>query len=219
MAGLSPPRELPATGQYRTDGVERERLWRVHEAIDGQTVAARAPARESRPARFDVSQVEICFGGGHWSMAQSIHPFPGRRVRRGFTLIEALMASAILLGIVSAITTAIIAGQQHALAAQEQIAATLSADALMAQIMTDDYDNLPTWHLFREEPGAMVDEHGSPMPPIYDTIGREVHISASTRELDPPGVTVRGRVVTVTGFNSAGDTLIELERFVVEPQS
>jgi len=129
------------------------------------------------------------------------------------------MASAILLGIVSAVTSAIVAGQQNALAAQEQITATLAADALMARLMTEPYASLPTWHLHREEAGSMVDEFGAPMPAAFDTIGREVRVEASSRELDPPGVLMRGRLVTVIGFNAAGLTLIELERFVPEPQT
>lgn len=141
------------------------------------------------------------------------------RLHRGFTLLEALLASAILLGIVSAVTSAIVAGQQNALAAQQQISATLAADALMARLMGVEYSSLITWHLFREEAGSMLDESGAPMPAAFDAIGREVRIEDSIREIDPPGVTLRGRMVSVTAFNAAGQTLIELERFVPEPQT
>ena len=57
---------------------------------------------------------------------------PGnRRSRRGFTLMESLMASGILLVIVVAVTSAITAGQQHAYEAHLRIAASLAAEELL----------------------------------------------------------------------------------------
>ncbi len=142
-----------------------------------------------------------------------------RRSLRGFTLLESLMASAILLGIVTAVTSAIIAGQQNSYQAQQQISATLAADALMARLVAEEYTKLPQWHRYREEVGAMIDEFGQPMPPAFDGIGREVHVEASFQRIDPPGVSIRGRMVTVAAFDADDLMLIVLQRFVPEPQS
>jgi type II secretory pathway pseudopilin PulG len=147
--------------------------------------------------------------------------FAGRRraAARAFTLIEALMASAILMGIVTAVTAAIIAGQQNALEAQERIAGTLAAEALLGALLAEDYDTLATWHNYREEPGEMVDAEGQPLPPVFGTVGRQVTVTSTFQTIDPPGINIAGRTVRVRAFDVDGRVLADLTRYVAEPQS
>ncbi|MGI9014379.1 MAG: hypothetical protein ACR2GY_09035 [Phycisphaerales bacterium] len=128
------------------------------------------------------------------------------------------MASTILLGVVTAISAAITAGHQHALEAQTRVAGTLAAEALISRIIRVEYDDLATWDGFLEAPGAMLDEHGQPMPDSFWMIGREVNVESSFFRLDPPGVNVRGRTVTVRAFDDQGREIIALTHFLAEPK-
>ncbi len=68
--------------------------------------------------------------------------FNARRLRRGFTLMESLMASAMLFAGVLAVITAIMGGQKTAFEAQRRMEAALIAEELMGEISTRDYGNL-----------------------------------------------------------------------------
>lgn len=142
-----------------------------------------------------------------------------RHRRRGFTLLEAIIASTILLGIVTAVTGAIVAGQQNSLAARERIAASFAAEALMGRILCGTYDNIASWHGHREDPGTMVDEMDQPLPESFGTIGRSVLVETTLNSVDTLGVYVRGRTITVRAFNTNDETLVTLQRFVPEPSS
>lgn len=154
-------------------------------------------------------------------------PSPRRATRRrggaadprGFTLIEALIASSILLGIVTAVTAAVVAGQQQAFEAQQRIAAALAADALMARLAALPYTDLPKWNGHHEPAGDMIDERGDAMPPAFDGVGREATIINTFRSFNPPDVNIRGVTIRVRAFDSVGNTLVTLERFVPEPQA
>lgn len=130
-----------------------------------------------------------------------------------------MIASALLVGIVTAVSGAIIAGQQNALIAQERIAGTLAAEALLGRVLTQPYDELTAWHGYREEVGEMVDEHGAAMPDSFNVAGREVHVESTMSYVSSVDVLVRGRTVTVRAFNYSGEVLVELRRYVVEPLS
>lgn len=140
------------------------------------------------------------------------------RIRRGFTLLEAIIAAGILLGVVVAVTTAITAGQQQAYEAHERVAAVLAAEALLGHILSLDYASLPSWDGYGEAPGNMLNEFGSPMPDTFGTIGRLVTIENIFENVTPPGVNVKGKTVHVRSVNASGRVLIEVSRFVAEPQ-
>jgi len=141
-----------------------------------------------------------------------------RRPRpRGYTLLESLMAASILLGIIVAITSAVTAGQQHALEAQTRIAGSLAAEDMLSRLIIVDYADLPTWNGHTESIGAMVDMHGQPLPDVYDRIGRTVSITSELFALDDLGVTVRGRMIRVQTFDANGTTLSDISHFVPEP--
>lgn len=149
-------------------------------------------------------------------MAHPVRSF-GARARRGFTLMESLMAASILLAVVLSVTTVITAGQQHAFEAHTRIAGTLAAEELIGRLTAENYDALPTWNGYNEPIGTMVDGSGAPFPASFAMIGRDVTVTTLVLEIASPSVNVRGRNVKVRSFNSAGRILAELNRFIPEP--
>lgn len=139
-------------------------------------------------------------------------------MRRGLTLIESLMAAGILFIVVTAITGAVTAGQQHALEARGRIAGSLVAEELLGRLAALAYADLPGWDGYREEVGAMIDFEGANMPDSVSMLGREVVVTTALEEVTPIGVNIRGRFVTVRAFKSDGGVVAELERFVPEPR-
>lgn len=151
------------------------------------------------------------------------------RVRRshrlglGFTLLESLMATGILLAIVVSVTSAITAGQQNAYEAHQRIAATLAAEELMGRILAQPYEQLPSWNTHTEAAGTMTDSANKPLPASFDAIGRSVTVADAMNGITLAGdddltVRVRGRQIQVRAFNTQGRTLAEINRFIVEPQ-
>lgn len=139
--------------------------------------------------------------------------------RRGFTLIEALAASAILLAVVVSVTSAITAGQEHALEANQRIAATLAAEELLGRLIIIDYASLPTWDGHNEPVGSMTDGTGEPMPPCFAMVGRSVSVVTTIQSIPSLGVNVNGRQVRVQAFDADGRTLADISRFLPEPRS
>ncbi len=139
--------------------------------------------------------------------------------RRAFTLMEALMAAGVLLGIVVAVTSAVSAGQQNAYEAQRRIAGALAAEELMGRVAVDDYARLPTWNGFTESAGAMLAPGGGALPASMQSVGREVHVISDMKTLSGMDVRVRGQTITVRAFTTDGRTVASMTRFVAEPQS
>jgi Tfp pilus assembly protein PilV len=138
-------------------------------------------------------------------------------LRRGFTLMEALMASGILLAVVIAVTSAITAGQQNAYEAHQRIAATLATEDLLGRLLVENYANLPTWSGYSEAVGEMTDGSGNPMPSSFDMIGRDVQVTTDLKTVSALAVNVRGRTVRVRAFDADARILAELSRFIPEP--
>ena len=139
--------------------------------------------------------------------------------RRAFTLIEALMATGLLLVVVVAVSTAITAGQQQAYEAHQRIAASLAAEELMGRIATEDYASLPTWNGHTENVGELTDMDGSATTSSLQMVGRDVRVTIGLKTLNGLDVRVRGATITVRSFNNQGRTLATITRFVPEPQS
>jgi len=143
------------------------------------------------------------------------------KCRRGFTLLESLMATGILLAVVVSVSSAITAGQQSAYEAQQRIAATLAAEELMGRLITLPYDQLAGWHGHTEAVGAMTDCDGNALPGGMAMVGRNVRVTTALQSLGGGALDVRvqGRLVQVVSFNAEGRELTELRRFIPEPQS
>jgi hypothetical protein len=147
---------------------------------------------------------------------------PGMRarpMRRGFTVLESLMAAGILLVAVIAVSAAVTAGQHHAHEAQLRIAGTIAAEELMARLSTIPYENLmQDWNEFHEVPGEMRTQQDVIYPIAFNRIGRHVVIGETTHTLPSPSVTVVGLMVQVNAVDDRGETLVTLRRFIPEPQ-
>lgn len=139
--------------------------------------------------------------------------------RRGYTLLESLIASSILLIVVIAVMSAITAGQQQAFAARQRILGSLSADALLGRLMVLPYDDLAAWNGYLEPVGDMRRLDGSTMPPAYMQIGRSVKVSSENHDVSGTDVQVAGRRVVVRAFDIEDRTLTSLDFFMPEPQS
>ena len=137
--------------------------------------------------------------------------------RRGITLIEALVASALLLTVVTAILSALSAGHQHAREAKGLVTASLAAEQLMAQIGSDEYGSLPGWDGWDQAPGTLV--HEGELPAMFDLVGRRVRITPAEHAIEHLEVLLNGYTVTVESYDSTGRILTRLVRFIPEPQA
>ncbi len=131
--------------------------------------------------------------------------FNARRLRRGFTLMESLMASAMLFAGVLAVITAIMGGQKMAFEAQRRMEAALIAEELMGEISTMDYGNLASL------PGS------EPAGPFYAVTEKDI----LDEDLPGLGVRIRGtriHVRIVPSLAEIGVTLAEAKLYIPEPQ-
>tara|TARA_Y100000589_G_scaffold21991_1_gene18329 strand:- start:32835 stop:33275 length:441 start_codon:yes stop_codon:yes gene_type:complete len=142
---------------------------------------------------------------------------PAHPSRRGITLIESLIASALLLTVVTAILSALSAGHQHSREAQGLVTASLAAEQLMAKVSSDAYGSLPEWDGWDEKPGTLVDEDR--MPTLFTMIGRRVLIRPEAHSIEQLQVRVTGYTVTVESYDATGRILTRLVRFIPEPQA
>ena len=139
--------------------------------------------------------------------------------RKGFALIEAMIAIGILTVAVTAVTSAIIAGQQQSIAAREKIVGTVAAESLMSQITAVDWDQLDFFNGFEETVGTITDPTGMIIEGDFKRIGRIATVQAAEVFIDPLEIYIVGKNVTVTSFDQEGNALSVIERFIPEPSS
>ena len=130
---------------------------------------------------------------------------------------ESLIASAILLVVILAVSQAITAGQQHAFEAQQRIAGTLAAEDLMGRIIVEEYDSIGDWDGYTEQVGTMTDIDNESMPKVFNSVGREAVVTSTLKSFDGLNVNVAGYDVVVRAFDEDGRVLAELQRFIAEP--
>lgn len=140
----------------------------------------------------------------------------GPGFRRGFSLVEALIALAILTMVFTAIASAIGAGTASAGEARTRVVATLAADELLAEILTADWDRLEDWDGYSEASGDAVAPDGR-SEPARRGMARHVLVIDETRTLEPSGIDVPGRTVIVEVRDRDGRVLSRLERFLASP--
>lgn len=148
---------------------------------------------------------------------RSSRPFPGV-TRAAVTLLEALLASAILLISVLALTTAIAAGQAASLESQKLFLGAMAIDDLLSELSGVPYNNLDDYDGFEQVPGALQTVDGTPYPDAYWPIGRRVEVLAVNIKETATGVIIRGSTVTVTAFDERGE-LCAASLFIPEPAS
>lgn len=164
----------------------------------------------------------------------------GRRPRRsggGFTLVEALFASAVLALVVAAMSQAVVSGQAVTAQAMFEARALSLAEALMEEVLalpyTDpggdtaagpdagetgraDFDGMDDYDGYAEAAGALVDPAGVLYPERHQVFSRAVAASYATEDLAVLGGARDGLRVTVT-VADAGGRAWTITRFVPEP--
>lgn len=138
--------------------------------------------------------------------------------RRGFSLIEALVASVILAIVVLAVGSAVATGRQLSIEGQKTILAAMAADDLMGELVTVAYDDLDSHDGMDQPEGAMETLDGELYPERFWMIGRNADIVEEIVDIEGMGVKVRGKTITVTAYDEHR-VLAVLQTFVPEPAS
>ena len=120
--------------------------------------------------------------------------------KRGFALLEVMIAVGILTFAVMAISSAIVAGQQQSLNARSTIVASVAAESLLSQLSQEPWETIDSWHGYTEEVGTIVDPTGVIVGGDWNSIGRRVSIIETDMFIEPLQVFIIGRTVTVTSF-------------------
>lgn len=137
-------------------------------------------------------------------------------MRRGYTLIEALVASVLLGVIVLAVMSAVAASQKLSFEGQKQILGAMAADDLMAEIATLPYEQLLLRDGMSQSVGQAQTLDGQAYPGLYWSLGRRVKVEEQKIEHKETGIVVRGRRVVVTAFDDRRD-VARIETFIAEP--
>ena len=140
------------------------------------------------------------------------------RTARGFSLIESVLALAILAITFTAIASAIGAGTSSALEERDQVTATLATEELLAEILGKEWDELPAWNGFAEAPGESLAPDGRESP-SRSRIWRSAMVTDHTLRLEPAGRELEGRMVRITTRCLQGRVLVSVERFVPQPDA
>jgi len=141
-----------------------------------------------------------------------------RRAAAGLTLLEAMMASAVLSIVVLAVGAAVSAAQQASLEGQKMILGSMAADDLLSELLTEDYASLPLWDGVVQYVGEMETFDGDPYPDTFWLVGRSVAVTDEQVEDPELEVTIQGRRIVVSAFDE-NRVLAVSEMFVAEPAS
>lgn len=162
---------------------------------------------------------------------------PRPRPRKaGVTLMEVLIASAILSFAVAAIAQSIVAGQMQTYEALHELRAMALAESLIEEIIAQpyadpegaeaagpdagesdrgDFDNADDYHGYSEDPDNIVDAALVAYPDKFQTFSRAVTCVYGTAD-SGLGDPVDGLTATVTVTDTAGRTWVA-SRFIPEP--
>lgn len=144
---------------------------------------------------------------------------------RGVTLVECLLAMAILAVAVLSLVYTATAGHQHAYHGDTSLRATRLAEQLMEEILSRPYDGSGTdrddWHLddydgFTESAGTLTDGIGSLLPADDQTFSWSVSVSSSVQTIGSlDGIDISGKTIVITVQNETGEVW-QLCRFLPE---
>lgn len=140
------------------------------------------------------------------------------RVRSGFSLVEALVASVILAIVVLAVGSAVATGRQLSVEGQKTILAAMAADDLMSELTSVEYAALDDYDGMDQPVGGMATLDGEAYPDRYWLIGRNATVEEEIVDVEDLGVKVRGKTITVTAYDE-DRILAVMETFVPEPAS
>lgn len=140
-----------------------------------------------------------------------------REDRRGFTLLESLIAMVILAATVLAVASAISASSQQSVEGQKQILAAMAADDLLAELSATPYAQLIAYDGLDQGIGQIETLGLTPYPDTYWLIGRTVSVVETMMSTGGGlGVDVRGMLVTVLVYDE-NRTLSQIQVFIPEP--
>ena len=161
---------------------------------------------------------------------------PNRR-QRGISLVEVLIASAVLSFAVAAICQAVVAGQQQTYAALHDLRGMSLAEALVEEVQALPYadpegietagpdagetgralfDNADDFHGFTEAAGGVADAGGVAYGAAFAPFSRSVTATYGTVAVAELGGAVSGLTVVVTVTDDRGQTWTAT-RFMPEP--
>lgn len=138
-----------------------------------------------------------------------------RRVR-GFTLLEALIASAVLAITVLALGAAVSAAQMLSLESRKAVLGSMVCGDYMSELMTLSYDDIETRSGEITPVGELTTIDGVAYPETYWALGRGVNVQEELMTIDGLGVTVRGLAIEVTAFDEQR-VVATAQAFLPEP--
>ncbi|MAD78382.1 MAG: hypothetical protein CMJ51_03305 [Planctomycetaceae bacterium] len=137
-------------------------------------------------------------------------------VRRGLTLVESVIATAVLAVAITGIFSALAAGTAHAGASADDLAASVAAEDLLDRVLHDcdrrGIDPLD-WDGHEEMPGELVDAEGRPILGGAARVGRRIRVEESIRGIGD-GPSINGRLLQVIAIDRTGRRLGSVERWI-----
>lgn len=137
-------------------------------------------------------------------------------VRRGFTLLEAVIASAVLALTVLAIGASISAAQMSSLEGQKTVLGSMVCNDYMGELYTLPYAEIEARSGELDPVGTIATLDGVPYPESYWTLGRSMTATEELYTIKSLGVKVRGLRIEVQTFDDAR-VVASLESFLPEP--
>ena len=164
---------------------------------------------------------------------------PVRRRARGITLLETLLATAVLLIVVTAVMSALAAGRSQSEEARQVVSATLAAEMLMARITSVQPESFQTgeawvghftgsasnggWDGHAEQAGAIRAGREAALPLLPDGYQRlTLHVSTTkqTQLIPPPiAIAIDGVKIAVEARTLDDRPVTRLVRFLPMPQT
>ena len=136
--------------------------------------------------------------------------------RRGFSLMEALLATTVLATLVLAVAAGMGASQRVSFEGQKRMLASIAANDLMSELSTERYSDLFQFNGMDQAVGVMETLDGIEYPQTFWALGREVEVVHSTMTDDDLGVVVSGAMVTVRVVDETA-VVAEVVLFVADP--
>jgi prepilin-type N-terminal cleavage/methylation domain-containing protein len=143
----------------------------------------------------------------------SARDFGRHRPHRGLTLIESVIATAVLAVAITAVYSAMAAGTVHATRSADELAATVAVEDLMHRVLGDDGSRLLDWNGYEEPAGRLVDASGRPLAGGVSRVGRRVAVERRTRRLGR-GPDIAGWDIRIEAFDAEGRRLGGIERWM-----
>ena len=159
--------------------------------------------------------------------------------RGGFTLVEVMLASAVLAIAVVGLSQAIVSGQAQTYDGMHSARAVSLAEALMDEILAEPYvdlngdttpgpdtgettrlsfDCIDDFNGYAESSGTLRDLGGTLYPELFQAFDRSVAVTYTTVNYPLLGGDRGGMHITVTVTDPGGGRTWTLDRFIAEPQ-